>query len=130
MAGFGESGGERILVIEDDEDLARLVRMVLEREGFEVSTAVNAVEALGKIEAEQPAAIVADVMMPGASGVTLLEHLRGRPETRDLPVLVYTGSGDDDVRRSVEAAGGTRYLTKPAPAAQLVGTLRDLLGES
>ncbi len=118
---------KKILVVEDDGGTAKFLSTVLTDAGFDVSIAVMAVEALNKIESEAPDLIVSDIGMPGASGVTLLQHLRSQPATKDLPVLVYTGSNDDGAFGSVAGIPRTSLLQKPAGPKAIVDAVLRLL---
>jgi DNA-binding response OmpR family regulator len=117
----------RILVVEDEPHILHLVQRNLEREGYAVETAVNGVDALGKILARTPDLLISDVMMPEMDGFELLEHLRGDPDLADLPVLLLTvRSRDPDVQAGYRR-GADLYLTKPFHPDELLAFVRRLL---
>src|SRR5688572_31406032 len=80
----------RILVVEDERDIAALVAYHLTKEGYRVRTAASGMEALEAVGSERPDLVVLDLMLPGHSGYDVLADLRRRPETADVPVLVLT----------------------------------------
>jgi DNA-binding response OmpR family regulator len=115
----------RILVAEDDHDVRELIRTRLNSAGFDVHTARNGAEALARISAVQPDAMVLDINMPEMDGFSVLEALRKRD--RLFPVLILTARhAADDVRRAV-SLGAKDYLTKPFTEAQLMARVARLL---
>lgn len=82
--------GGRVLVADDDKFLVELISASLEAAGFEVLKAYDREEALGKLFSSKPGLIVLDVIMPGKEGWEALEELRGRPETKNTPVILLT----------------------------------------
>jgi|AMZC01.1.fsa_nt_AMZC01000863.1_4 DNA-binding response OmpR family regulator len=79
-----------LLIIEDDFELSRMMRLFLEKHGHQVYTAANGIEALYQINAYRPDLIILDLMMPLAPGEAVLEHIRQTPDLRDIPVLVVS----------------------------------------
>ena len=126
---------DSLLVVEDDEATARFLAENLEADGFRVAVAHGAGEALRAIEVRAPALVVLDVMLPDASGLSLLDRVRacgagGRRLAGDLPVLVLSGrSGEVDRLRGF-ARGADDYLVKPFSYAELVARIRALLRRS
>jgi CheY-like chemotaxis protein len=96
-----------------------VVRMSLQAYEYEVETANGAEEALQAIDRRPPDVVVLDVMMPGTTGLELLEILRRRPDTTETPVLFYTCLDTSDVAKAAAAAGHAAALTKPASPSQL-----------
>jgi two-component system alkaline phosphatase synthesis response regulator PhoP len=104
---------KKILSVDDERHIVRLIQVNLERAGYDVITAFDGVEALRKAEAERPDLIILDVMMPKMDGFEVLRHLQANPETRDIPVIMLTAKAQDvDVFRGW-ASGASAYLTKP-----------------
>lgn len=127
MPGDETTSEGHILVVEDDQDVARLIAVILGGAGFSVTVAITAAEAVQVLGREPYDAVVTDVRMPGASGLALLNRLRGTPETKTLPVVVVTGSPGDDLGRTIALVPNTAYLQKPFQAEALVGALRGVL---
>lgn len=112
------SDGRTILVVDDDESLRRVLQLQLREAGYEVSTASDGAAALAKVEEEPPALVIADLKMPGMSGLDLLTKLReGFPE---ITVIIITAFGT--VSSAVEAmkAGAYDYITKPVDYEHLL----------
>jgi CheY-like chemotaxis protein len=103
----------RVMVVDDDENDLRLVKKVLEQAGqYTIETALGGQQALLLLEKETPHAIILDLYMPGLDGFSLLETLRANPETRDTPVIIFTGGDLDENQRSLLAAAGQAMLQK------------------
>jgi two-component system alkaline phosphatase synthesis response regulator PhoP/two-component system response regulator VicR len=104
---------KKILAVDDERHIVRLVQVNLEREGYTVVTAYDGKEALEKVEAEQPDLIVLDVMMPYMDGFEVLQNLKKNQATREIPVIMLTAKAQDaDVFRGWQS-GVDCYLTKP-----------------
>lgn len=80
-----------ILAVDDEPDMLLALELYLSGEGFEVTTAPNVHDALRRIEDHRPALILTDYIMPGVSGLELCRTLRGRRETRSIPIIMHTG---------------------------------------
>jgi two-component system response regulator MprA/two-component system response regulator TrcR len=117
--------GTRILVVEDDRSIARLVQLELEHRNFAVRCAYDGPSGLEAIPDFKPAAIILDIMLPGLDGVGVLKRLRaGR---NDIPVIMLTARGDPlDKVHSLDR-GADDYLTKPFDMEELMARLRALL---
>ncbi len=102
--------GGRILVVDDEPDIANLIRRYLERGGYQVLVAGNGAEALRTAKAEKPDLITLDVQLPDADGFTVLEWLKNEPETASIPVLMLSMMADDGRGKVL---GAVDYLTKP-----------------
>lgn len=117
----------RVLVVEDEPDIAALVAYQLTREGLRVETASSGTEALASIGREPPDLVVLDRMLPGLSGDTVLEQLRGDPVTARLPVLLLTARREQEDRVSGLELGADDYLTKPFSPRELVLRVQAIL---
>ena len=115
-----------ILVVDDDARLRALLSRYLAGEGFRVTTAETATEARDKLRFMHPDMVVLDVMMPGESGLTLTESLRGEPGI-EVPVLLLTARGSPEDRIAGFEAGADDYLPKPFEPRELVLRIRALL---
>ncbi|MBC7463150.1 MAG: response regulator [Actinobacteria bacterium] len=119
----------RILAIDDNADIRDLLRFVLEKEGFEVSTSANGVDGLSQIKERRPDIVLLDVMMPEFSGFDVLDAIRNDKDSkvRVLPVLMITAkSSIEDVDRALEL-GATSYIVKPFRPTKLVEKVNELL---
>jgi len=115
---------KKILAVDDERHIVRLVQVNLERAGYQVVTAFDGKEALQKVEAEQPDLVVLDVMMPYMDGFEVLQTLRKNQATRDLPVIMLTAKAQDaDVFRGWQS-GVDCYLTKPFNPMELIAFVK------
>jgi two-component system, OmpR family, alkaline phosphatase synthesis response regulator PhoP len=118
----GRLGGmaKRILVVDDDRHIVRLVQVNLERAGYTVLTAFDGIEALEKVKQENPDMVVLDVMMPRMDGFEVLRNLQADPHTSSIPVIMLTAKAQDaDIFRGW-ASGVSSYLTKPFNPRELL----------
>jgi DNA-binding response OmpR family regulator len=118
--------GARILIVEDEEPLALLLRYNLEAEGYEVETVARGDEADIRL-AKAPRSRVLDWMLPGLSGIELCRRLRPRPETKALPIIMLTARGEESERVRGLATGADDYIVKPFSVPELIARVRALL---
>ena len=114
------SGGERVLVVDDEPDIVALVAFHLVKAGYRVSTAATGTDAVAQARHAHPALIVLDLMLPGISGYEVLEQLRGDEATRDVAVLMLTARKEEQDRIRGLSLGADDYLTKPFSPQELV----------
>lgn len=117
-----------VVVADDDTEIACLVELVLEREGFGVVKAMHGNEALDLIRTYRPDAVVLDIMMPGVNGYQVLEKLRGEDATRTLPVILLSARAGALDRKYGMRLGADDYILKPFKAEDLLVRLRAVLG--
>jgi two-component system phosphate regulon response regulator PhoB len=117
----------RILIVEDEEPLALLLRYNLESEGYEVETLVRGDEADIRLREAAPDLVVLDWMLPGLSGIELCRRLRARPETKALPIIMLTARGEESERIRGLATGADDYIVKPFSVPELIARVRALL---
>jgi two-component system alkaline phosphatase synthesis response regulator PhoP/two-component system response regulator VicR len=110
----------KILVVDDERHIVRLVQVNLEKVGYQVLTAYDGVEALEQVAKENPDMIILDVMMPRMDGFEVLKKLQADPKTRDIPVIMLTAKAQDaDIFRGW-SSGVSSYLTKPFNPRELL----------
>jgi DNA-binding response OmpR family regulator len=114
----------RVLVVEDDVDIALGVRTLLSRNGFEVTTAADGREGLRVFHSDHPDIVVLDIAMPEMDGWTVLERIR---ELSDVPVLMLTAHGHESDKVRGLRGGADDYLTKPFSNAEFVARVQALL---
>jgi len=119
--------GGRILVIDDDPDIVRILRDRLLREGYEVATAMDGREGLERAIAEPPDLIILDVMLPRMDGLDVCRTLKGLPGLDSIPVVMLTASAQLGDKVSGLDAGAEDYVTKPFHALELCARIRALL---
>ena len=122
-----ESAGQRILVVEDEANIASFVAMYLKKAGFDVGVARNGSEALAKAGTEAPALVVLDLMLPAIDGIDVCRRIRQRS---DVPILMLTAR-DEDVDKIIGLeVGADDYLTKPFNPRELVARVKSILRRS
>jgi CheY-like chemotaxis protein len=119
--------GAKILLVEDEDSLRRVMKDLLEREGYVISEARDGVQALDQVDRHAPDLIMLDLNLPGLDGYTVLEQLRSRPATAHIPVIVLTAKGDEDNEVRVFELGADDFLTKPFRARALSARLQAVL---
>ena len=115
---------KKILAVDDERHIVRLVEVNLQRAGYEVVTAYDGKEALEKVHAEKPDLVVLDVMMPYMDGFEVLKNLKADPITAEIPVIMLTAKAQDaDVFRGWQS-GVDCYLTKPFNPMELLAFVK------
>lgn len=117
-----------ILVVDDSPAELELLSRYLQEGGFSVIKAGGAREALEKVGAARPDAVVTDVVMPGMSGLELCRNLKGNPETKALPIVACTSKNQEIDRLWGMKQGVDVYVTKPVTAEQLLRAVRSVAG--
>ncbi|MGE5072959.1 MAG: response regulator [Anaerolineae bacterium] len=122
------AGQAYLLIVEDDPDILNLLKTTLEFNGYRVSTARNGLEGLEAVQAERPAMVIADILMPRLDGFGLVNRLRIHPETRDIPVALVTATYVTlEDREFAQNIGATRFIQKPIDLEKLLATIKELL---
>jgi two-component system alkaline phosphatase synthesis response regulator PhoP/two-component system response regulator VicR len=117
----------KILAVDDQVHIVRLIQVNLERNGYQVVTAYDGQQALDKIKTENPDLVVCDVMMPRKDGFEVLREVRSEAGTRDLPFIMLTAKAQDaDLLRGYKS-GADCYLTKPFNPNELLGFVKRVL---
>ncbi len=120
-------GRERILVVDDEEDILELIRYSLDREGYDVVTATSGEKALEATQTQLPDLIVLDLMLPGIDGLEFCRLLRRNEKTTHVPVVMVTAKGEEpDVVTGLEL-GADDYITKPFSPRVLLARIRAVL---
>lgn len=118
---------EKIVIIEDDEDILELVRYNLVREGFTVSTALSGEEGIPLTRSFNPDVVILDLMLPGVNGFDVCRILKGEPATQAIPIVMLTAKGEEsDIVAGLEL-GADDYITKPFSVKVLIARIRALL---
>ncbi len=110
----------KILVVDDEPTIVRLMEFILARQGHEMMVAVNGEEALEKIRAHAPDLVLLDIMMPRIDGYEVARAVRADPATASLPIIMLSAKAqEEDIRRGV-GIGVDEYITKPFSPEHLV----------
>jgi signal transduction histidine kinase len=117
----------RILVVEDERDVSKVISINLELEGMDVTEAHDGPSAITHIEASKPDCVVLDVMLPKISGWDILKFIKNNPATADIPVVMVTAKvGERDQLRGL-GAGAVKYITKPFSPVALTEAIKSVL---
>jgi pilus assembly protein CpaE len=121
---------EKILIVDDDVDTLRLVGLMLQRQGYEISAATNGQQGVSKAIEEQPDLILLDVMMPDMDGYEATRQLRQNPITATTPILMFTAKTQLDDKVAGFEVGADDYLTKPTHPSELQAHVKALLSRT
>ncbi len=125
-------GKKTILLVDDEPDLTIVLKHNLQMEGYDVEVAYNGVEAIEKVKAKIPDAIVLDVMMPEKDGFEVCSELKNDEKYEDIPIIMLTAVSDHVSSTQYSHAHGMDmeaddYLAKPASPEQIIESLKSLL---
>jgi CheY-like chemotaxis protein len=123
-----EGPARKVLLVDDEDSLRKVLKDLLERDGYEVSEARDGVQALDQVDRVGPDIIVLDLNLPALDGYGVLSQLRSRPATAGIPVIVLTAKGDEDNEVRVFELGADDFLQKPFRARALSARLEAVLG--
>ncbi|MDX1377816.1 MAG: response regulator [Anaerolineales bacterium] len=118
---------EKILIVDDDLDTLRLVGLMLQRQGYQISAATNGQQGLEKAFDEHPDLILLDVMMPDIDGYEVTRRLKENPATVETPILMFTAKAQLDDKVVGFEVGADDYLTKPTHPSELQARVKTLL---
>lgn len=111
-------GGEKILLVDDDEDFLQLLAFDFKKGGYNVVTAYNGEEGLEKAKLERPGIIVLDIKMPKMDGYTFVRRLKKDPDTKDIPLIVLTSY--EPMKDMFQLEGVNEYFVKSVDMGGLV----------
>jgi len=118
---------EKILIVDDDPELLRLIAFPLHRAGYETLGATDGEQALAKVRSQKPDLMILDIMLPGLNGIEVCKRLRGQPDTVTLPIIMLSALTSVDDKIKGLDAGADEYLTKPISPKEVVARVRALL---
>ena len=119
-----------ILIVDDDERLAKIIEFVLKKAGFKAHTAFSGETALDWLKHHSAAVVILDLMMPDISGFSFLRELRAQENTRALPVIVLTARADEASRLRSESLGANDFLVKPVNSETLVQHIKTIINST
>ncbi len=118
----------KVLVVDDDPSIQRLVVLTFEMEGWEVVIADDGLAGLAAAKKEAPDAILLDVMMPKMDGLTVATELKSDPETSSIPVVLLSAKAQAGDLAAGTATGADEYMTKPFDPLELIDVVNGLVG--
>lgn len=119
--------GATVLVVDDDPVIQKLLQVNFEMEGYSVITAGDGEEGLAKAQAEHPAAVVLDVMMPKMDGLEVARRLKADPDTQGIPIILLSAKAQQADIQAGTATGAEEYLTKPFDPLELLQRVGELI---
>ncbi|MCD4813914.1 response regulator [bacterium] len=119
---------KKILVVDDEPAIARLVKMSLAVEGYDVRTATSGFEALEEVAAWHPELIVLDIMMPGMNGYEVCVEIKSKPQTKQIKVVFLTARGNPGDAQQGFTVGGDDYIMKPFDPEELLEKVKSIIG--
>ena len=120
----------KILLVDDEPSLVKIVTRRLEAEGFDVCVAMDGEEALRQVPAEQPKLVILDVMLPKMNGYEVCRRLKADPRWQSLPIVMFTAKVLDRDEKTGMEAGANAYVRKPFRAPELIEKIRSLLEQA
>jgi two-component system alkaline phosphatase synthesis response regulator PhoP len=117
----------RVLVVEDEPDVAELIRYNLQKEGWEIVPATNGADALRRAQESRPDLILLDIMIPQLNGWEVCRRLKQDPDTRGMPVIMLTGRVDEGDKVLGFELGADDYVTKPFSPRELIARVRAVI---
>ena len=118
---------KKILVVDDEEDIQKLLKIRLEQESFIVTTADDGKKGAEAAEAEAPDLILLDIMMPNVDGYSCLKEIRRIQKTKDIPVVMLSGKEEEKVRDLFAFQKISGYIEKPFELDNLVAKIKEIL---
>ena len=117
----------KILIVDDEKDIADLISYNLEREGFSTTKAFHGDKVLAIIKAQKPDLMILDLMLPGTNGLDICKGLRANPDIAHLPVIMLTAKSDEVDKIIGLEIGADDYMTKPFSVKELIARVRTIL---
>jgi len=121
---------KKILIVDDEENIRKLIKVCLKDEGYELSEAKDGNEALAKARVFKPDLVILDIMMPDKWGYDVCEKLKNNPETKDAIVLFLTARVSLPSQKMGELKGGDDYMVKPFKPGELTEKVKKILSET
>jgi DNA-binding response OmpR family regulator len=124
------SVGIRVLLVDDEDQLRRVMKDLLERDGYKVFEAGDGAQAIEQVDIHAPDILVLDLNLPGLDGYGVITQLRSRQTTEHIPIIVLTAKGDEDNEVRVFELGADDFLSKPFRARALSARIQAVLARS
>ncbi len=124
---MGADAKKKVLVVDDEIPIQRIVKFNLEKEGYDVSLADNGKKALESVKQSRPDIILLDVMMPEMDGYEVCKALKQNKSTKNIPVIMLTARGQESDEKKGLDAGADDYITKPFSPKKLMELVREKL---
>jgi len=119
---------KKILVVDDEPHIIRSLTFVLNKEGYDVSSATNGEEAMTRVRELKPSLMFLDVMMPKKNGYEVCQEVKGDPNLNNIYIIMLTAKGQEADREKGLSLGADEFITKPFSPMKIVEKVRDLVG--
>ena len=119
-----------VMVVDDSITMRRVAERLLGRNGYQVTTAKDGMDAMAQLQSERPDVMLLDIEMPRVDGFEVATYVRNTPELSSLPIIMITSRSGDKHRERAARIGVNRYLIKPYQEAQLLGEIESVLADS
>lgn len=120
---------KKILTVDDDIAIVRMIEFKLKAAGFEVVCAFNGQDALGKVAEDKPDVIITDINMPLMTGIELIRQLKKSAEHKDIPIIILTARGEDEQKEEAKQIGANVFVNKPFAPSKLLEIVQQIAGE-
>lgn len=121
-------GKRKIIIVDDDRETREMLKMALELEGYEVSTAANGLRLISTLHVDRPDLILLDVMMSWIDGFELCRAIKKNEEFKDIPVIFVSAKKGANEIKAGQAAGAADFFTKPIDMDRLMARIQEILG--
>jgi DNA-binding response OmpR family regulator len=121
--------GRKILVVDDEPNVIKSLTFVLNKEGYDVSSATNGEEAIAKIQQSKPDLMFLDVMMPKKNGYEVCKEVKSNSSLSDIHIIMLTAKGQQADREKGLNAGADEFMTKPFSLKTIVDKTKEILGD-
>jgi two-component system, chemotaxis family, chemotaxis protein CheY len=117
-----------IMTVDDSISIRQMVSFTLKREGYDVVEAVDGIDAMKKLNSENPVhMMVTDLNMPNMDGIELIKNVRAKPNYKFMPIIMLTTESQEERKQAGKAAGATGWIVKPFKPDQLLGVIKKVL---
>jgi DNA-binding response OmpR family regulator len=121
---------KKILIVDDDQDTVRMVKLMLDKQGYSVVTATDGEKAISLTQIEQPDLILLDIMMPDVDGYEVTKKLRNEPSTSHIPIIMFTAKTQLEDKLLAFDVGADDFISKPSQPKELFAHIKAVLGRS
>lgn len=118
----------RVLMVDDEPAILKIMGKLLQLSGFELSTAMDGEEGLAKVKSEHPAVVILDLMLPKLTGFQVCEAIKQDAACRDIPVVIFTARGQPGDEERCRKLGANAYFPKTHPPDDFIKTIQQLAG--
>jgi len=122
-----EEDKKKILIIEDNKDLVKMLFARLEREGYKVYATLDAVGGMSEAIKVAPDLMLLDIMMPAGGGITVLKNIKDNTKTFNIPIIIITALSDERTKNKAEELGVSGYFVKPLDTPKLIARIKEIL---